>query len=395
MRERRLPPGGGNKFQVIKALCAAAEAKGQKLWRLSIGQPQGPALKSARIAAARAVLSTKESMHEYQDNSSPGVTDFARRFVTAHVPEAFLENMAVLPIPGIKPMLVLIPMACGGINGNKIKMYTMTDPGYPTPADQASYLGMIHKSLPTSSANDFRFSPKDIHADTADLLMLNYPHNPSGQVATWKWWFEICTFCEKHNIRLFNDAAYAALAHDHSACTLSEVAEDFPQLSWVEAFSASKLIGNGTGWRVGAMVGSPDFIADIAEVKSNTDSGAFAPAMQGVVMALENDQIGISLCRQTYADRIKMLTKMLGEKFGMKLAVEPKAGFFTLWESPQKAFGIEMRHAEQFNNLMIENTGIVGVPFGQYIRYAVTSPIEEPEWQEALHAGLKKADISY
>ena len=76
-----LPPGGTNLFQQIKAWSTEVEARGVNLLRLSIGQPTGPALLSARMAAAKAVMSDDESMHEYQDNRSPGVPDFARRFV--------------------------------------------------------------------------------------------------------------------------------------------------------------------------------------------------------------------------------------------------------------------------------------------------------------------------
>lgn len=71
MRESRLPKGGMNLFQTIKAKRAEAAAKGIKIINLSIGQPEGPALESARIAAAEAVMSDAESMHEYQDNGSP------------------------------------------------------------------------------------------------------------------------------------------------------------------------------------------------------------------------------------------------------------------------------------------------------------------------------------
>jgi hypothetical protein len=47
-----LPTGGVNLFQGIKAKRREAEAAGQKLHRLSIGQPAGPALLSARKAAS-------------------------------------------------------------------------------------------------------------------------------------------------------------------------------------------------------------------------------------------------------------------------------------------------------------------------------------------------------
>ena len=96
-----LPKGGTNLFQAIKAKCTEAEAKGVKLYRLSIGQPTGPALLSARQAAADAVLSPEESIHEYQDNGSPGVPKFAQRFVQAHVPiDLSKKKVSFLPIPG-------------------------------------------------------------------------------------------------------------------------------------------------------------------------------------------------------------------------------------------------------------------------------------------------------
>ena len=398
MKKSRLPAGGTNLFQKIKAQCAEAEANGMKLYRLSIGQPRGSALLSARKAAAEAIMNNEECMHEYQDNGCPGVPNFALDFVHAHLDQFFLPDhlesqpISYLPIPGIKPMLGIIPQACGGINGNQVFVYTMTDPGYPTPADQARYLGMVHAALPTNPENQFRFSVTDVHVK-ADLIMTNYPHNPSGQVATYHWWMELCDFCQEHDIRIFNDAAYAILIHDRKkACCLTEVAMYYPELSWAEAFSASKVIANGTGWRIGAICGSPDFVADIATIKGNTDSGIFAPAAAGIIAAMKNDKDSIEDHRRKYENRLELLIDLLREN-GMKLAVKPKAGFFSLWITPVTAFNQSIENAEQFNDLMIKNTGIVGVPFGRYIRYAVTSPIQE--WKDHISASFKKAEVGY
>ncbi|MCX6723836.1 MAG: hypothetical protein NT155_01515 [Candidatus Staskawiczbacteria bacterium] len=60
MRESKLPTGGTNLFQEIKAVSAQAQQNGVKLIKLSIGQPSGPALFSARRAAAQAVMSEEE-----------------------------------------------------------------------------------------------------------------------------------------------------------------------------------------------------------------------------------------------------------------------------------------------------------------------------------------------
>ncbi|MBU4216839.1 aminotransferase class I/II-fold pyridoxal phosphate-dependent enzyme [Candidatus Parcubacteria bacterium] len=400
MQESKLPPGGQNLFQEIKKRVTAAEAAGQKIWRLGIGQPSGPALISARIAACQAVMKDDESMHEYQDNGSPGVPGFAQKFVNLHQVRLLDEGLAYLPIPGIKPMLGLIPMACGhvgfndrGLTYKEVKVATMTSPGYPTPAVQCQYQCVENYALRTNTDNNFLFSPRDITKGTT-LLMLNYPHNPSGQVATADYWEDICDYCDQKNIRIFNDAAYAMLTYNKDAATLASVAQHFPNLSWCEAYSASKVIANGTGWRIGAMVGSSDFIGDIATIKGNTDSGFFAPAAYGVLKCMQDDMESVLKNRDMYRDRNFLLHDLL-EFRGMKLTVVPGAGFFSLWLAPSEAFGQKIQNAEQFNYLMIEKTGVVGVHFGPYIRYSVTSPIEQPEWQEAIANAFEQANVKY
>ncbi len=268
---------------------------------------------------------------------------------------------------------------------------TTTKPGYPTPHDWCDYLGLDNQELPLNIENGFCFSIGDIE-NGADLIMMNYPHNPTGQIVTEEWLKVLCKYCSNNGIRLFNDAAYYALSHTVKSCALSEVAPLYPKLSWAEAFSSSKLIGNGTGWRVGAMVGSPDFIGDIRTIKGNTDSGFVAPMAAGVIHAVENDWKSIRACRNSYYYKSKLLIEILTNN-GMRLAVEPKAGFFTLWETPERAFGVQIKDAEHFNFLMIENTGLVGVHFDPYIRYAVCSDIEATACD--IDLSFKKAKISY
>jgi len=122
MPESWLLPGGTNLFQDIKKACTEAEISGQKLYRLSIGQPSGPALMSARVEASRCVLCKDECWHEYQDNGCLPIPDFAKRFVEAHLHHhrdlsVFGDQIAFLPIPGIKPMIPLVLLACKKASG--------------------------------------------------------------------------------------------------------------------------------------------------------------------------------------------------------------------------------------------------------------------------------------
>lgn len=384
--------GGVNLFQEIKAVCTEAEARGIELVRLSIGQPDGWPLESAMEAAADAIRLKQQSMHEYQDNGEPGVPGFAQRFIEAHTRTQLKDaNVAFLPTPGTKPMLGLFSLACGGAD-RKLTIAMMTDPGYPTPRDWArNYFHHNVCELPLNPENGFRFSVDDIPEGT-DLLMINYPHNPSGQVATYEQLEELCQYCQDHHIRLVNDAAYMALSHSGESWALTDVAVNFPGLSWIELFSSSKIIRNATGWRIGAAVGSPVFISDFGKIKGNTDSGFAAPLAVGVLYAVENDKAGIKENRIKYERRLKLLTSIITTN-GMQPAVEPSAGFFTLWKSPRFAFGEEMKDARQFNLTMIEKTGIVGIHFNPYMRYAVCIDIEGVA--DKIDAAFKQAAVSY
>ena len=140
------------------------------------------------------------------------------------------------------------------------------------------------------------------------------------------------------------------------------------------------------------MVGSPDFIGDLKVIKGNTDTGFVAPMAAGVVTAMETDQDGIAEYRQMYERRLKLFIELLTQ-YGMKLALRPLAGFFTLWLIPTYAFGQRIESAEHFNFMMIEETGLVGVHFPGYMRYAVCADIAASVHE--IEAALQKAKVSY
>jgi aspartate/methionine/tyrosine aminotransferase len=133
-------------------------------------------------------------------------------------------------------------------------------------------------------------------------------------------------------------------------------------------------------------------MSDLKIVKGKTDTGFVAPMAAGVIAAFEHDQAGIEVYRERYRARLHLLIRLLSEN-GMQPAIEPVAGFFTLWHVPTQAFGRAVESAEQFNFMMIEETGVVGVHFPGYVRYAVCADVEA--MTEDLRRAFEKASVSY
>lgn len=400
MRKSLLSAAPPNVFQRSKAQRAEAMKAGKKIINLTVGQPSGPAILEARVAAAAAVMSEAESMHEYQDNGSPGVPDFARRFVQCHVKSDLshfgAEDVAYLPIPGIKPMLQYIVQALGTWErpGSVARVYTMTDPGYPTPSYVCKAIkGIEQFDLPMDPQNGFLFSPDElVGIKEGDMIALNFPENPAGIIAKRDWMINLCRFCSDRGVRLFNDGAYHILNNNPESVTLTDIALGFRDLNWIEAFSASKA-GNMTGWRVGAMIGSPEFLGDLTRIKGQLDSGFVAFAAAGVLDLFEHHRDKIEEYRLLYKKRLELVSAVL-QRQGMRLAVEPQAGFFLLFDAPTTAFGQQIADGEAFNIAMMNNTGIAGIPFGKWIRYAICATDVEAQIGE-IEAGFAAAKVSY
>jgi aspartate/methionine/tyrosine aminotransferase len=113
---------------------------------------------------------------------------------------------------------------------------------------------------------------------------------------------------------------------------------------------------------------------------------------------------------QIYRRRLDYLVPQL-KAIGLQQACETTAGFFTLWKTPDFAFGKNLKdeaqskkvsQSELFNRLVIEKTGIVGVHFqgapgtGEtFIRYAVCSDVLAPEFKKRFEAAIKEIQPRY
>jgi alanine-synthesizing transaminase len=418
---RRIPAAGINLFQLIYVLIREYKEKtGEEPLNLSLGNPDGIPPESIRALKAKYASDPGYDYHTYAEDKN--LLGFAERMVLLHggVDAGKHAHLRALPIAGIKTAGALIPLACGlhlpdAARRGSFRIASNL-PAYDVIGTWGgAYLGAKRTVWPLVSADNMRLNVARLKdalkrdgTDRADVVFTIRPGNPAAVGASEADWKELIAFCLEKGMRLVNDAAYAGLAAAGTHVPLARVAKDYPELEWLELYSVSKSY-NDPGARLGALVGSKDFVDDFVLVKGNTDSGP-VPG----VMAAYGEFLGdaaaarraLDEIRGLYEKRVAYLIPQL-KKAGLRPACATEAGFFTLWKVPESALGRKLPvegRAEAFNRAVISELGIVGVHFSGFdadgrpeplIRYAVCADVLDPKFQARLEKGLARLNPVY
>jgi len=158
------------------------------------------------------------------------------------------------------------------------------------------------------------------------LLMLNYPHNPTGTLASKEFFAEVVKLAKQYNFMVINDFAYSRITFDgYVAPSMLEVpgAMDIG----VEFGSFSKSY-NMAGWRLGYCVGNTEMIGGLSKIKGYYDYGIFSAIQVAGIVAMRDCEPDIAEQVEVYQKRRDVLCDGLTK---MDWQVEiPKAGMF-LW----------------------------------------------------------------
>lgn len=227
-------------------------------------------------------------------------------------------------------------------------------------------------------------------ADKAKLMILSYPSNPTGAVATREFFEEAVAFCKKHNIILVHDFAYAEIYFEGKK-PISMLSIPGAKDICIEFHTTSKTFGM-PGWRCGFAVGNRKLIESLRKIKTNLDYGLFTAVQKAAITALTLDESEyIAKIRATYQRRRDVLVDGLNQ-LGWNIK-KPLGGLYVWLPVPA---GYD---SAEFCLKVIEKTGVVfsaGTAFGAvgegYVRAAFV--VNEERIKEAL-SRLKKAGIKY
>ncbi|SHJ95742.1 LL-diaminopimelate aminotransferase apoenzyme [Caminicella sporogenes DSM 14501] len=352
-----------------------------KLIDMGIGEPDSPA--NSNIVKILKEEAGKPENRHYSDNGIPEFQKAAAKYLK----EVFgVDNIdpykEILHGIGAKSILSMLPLCF--INPGDITITTL--PSYPIISTHTKYLGGVVYGLPLTKANNFYpdFSNiPNIILYRSKLLYINYPNNPTGQIANKDFYKRVIEFAHKNKIIVVADSTYAPLTFDGIE-PLSFLSIDGAKEVGVEIHSLSKIF-NMTGWRLAFIAGNQDVINIYARVKANSDSGQFRAIQKAGVYALNHPEI-IKKNSEKYSRRLDLLIKALKE-VGFNVE-KPKATFYCYLPIPKGTkSGKTFENAEDFSLYLLKNAFICTVPWNTpepYVRLSVTFEAKNYEEEKKI-----------
>jgi len=356
-RIKRLPP---YVFEQVNKLRAEARARGDDIIDFGMGNPDMP-------TPEHIVAKLTETLRDPRTNrysASKGIQGlrraqaayYARRFgvklnpdnqviVTLGSKEGFANTAQAITAPGD---VILVP-----------------NPTYPIHEFGFIMSGGVIRHLPARTDSQFLASlDKAVRHSVPkpSVLVLNYPANPTAEVADLNFYREIVAFAKKHDLIVLSDLAYAEIyfGGEPPPSILQvpgaiDIALEFTTLSKTYAMP---------GWRVGFAVGNDRLIHALTRVKSYLDYGAFTPIQVAATAALNGPQDCIDDIRAIYKRRRDCLVDSM-RRAGWPVPSPPATMF--AWAPIPEMFA--HLGSLEFAKLLMEKASVAvspGVGFGEY-----------------------------
>ncbi len=363
---RRLPP---YMFAEVNAMKARARAAGQDIIDFGMGNPDRPT--PPHIVEKLCEVVHDSRTHRYSNSRGiPGLRKalaayYARRFGVEVDPET--ETIVTL---GSKEGLANLASAITS-PGDVI---LVPNPSYPIHQFGFIIAGAAVRSIPVSPDRNMMSAleravrhsvPKPV------ALVLNYPNNPTTELANLDFYAGVVDFCRHHGIYILSDLAYSEIYFDVppppsilQVPGAADIAVEFTSMS--KTYSMP-------GWRIGFATGNARLIGALGRIKSYLDYGAFTPVQVAAAAALNGPQDCVDEVRNLYRQRRDVLIDGLNAA-GWEVPSPPATMF--AWAPIPPSF----RHlgSLEFSKLLLREAEVAvspGIGFGEhgdaFVRFAL------------------------
>ncbi|MFL2932520.1 MAG: pyridoxal phosphate-dependent aminotransferase [bacterium] len=282
--------------------------------------------------------------------------------------------------PGGKPFLYYTIMATAG-EGDEV---IYPDPGFPVYESVTLYAGAKPVPLPILEENNFKFTIDDLKnriSKNTRLLILNYPHNPTGGTLTQEELEEIGNLAIENDFVILSDEVYANMLFEGTHISIGTLDGMRERTILLETFSKTYAM---TGWRLG-FVAAPSWLSDpLSQLITNSVSCVPPFVQMAGVEALKGEQADSVKMMNEFKKRRDMFIDGLNSIDGISCKF-PEGAFYAfpnVSEIPMSS--------EKLSDYLLDEVGVATLPgsaFGQYadnhLRMCFANSIENLE--EAIH----------
>ncbi|KAA0016428.1 aminotransferase class I/II-fold pyridoxal phosphate-dependent enzyme [Salinicola corii] len=301
----------------------ARQARGEDVIILSVGDPDFDTPPSIVDAA---VDSLRRGVTHYADvQGKQALRERIAAYHRAHggQPETSADHVAVL---------------AGAQCGLYATAQCLLDPGdeviIPEPA-YVTYEAVVQStgavpvwvSLPPDEG--FQPRPADIEAaitPRTKAILINSPHNPTGQCLTPAMWETIATLCRKHDLWLIVDAVYADLIFDGEHLSPDSLPGMAERTVVISSLSKSHAM---TGWRLGWVVGPRPLMAHLVNLALCMLYGCQPFIQDAAIAAFDAPPAALDMMRETYRQRRDAVVDTLRDSETVA-TLPPAAGMFMM-----------------------------------------------------------------
>jgi aminotransferase len=267
---------------------------------------------------------------------------------------------------------------------NPGELAAVPDPGYPDYWSGIALAGAVRVPLPLPAQDGFRPAWDRLPAGVR-LVFLNYPHNPSGQVADSDLFRGAVRYAQETGAVIAHDLAYGDILFDGSRSP-SFLATPGARDVGVEFLSLSKSY-NMAGWRIGLVAGHGDVIAALELLQDHLHCSQFGAIQEAAITALESPAAVTQAVAATYqARRDAFLEPLWRAGWGIPRS---QGGIFLWCPVPDGGDG------ESFARFLLECADVMvapGIGFGEegrhYVRVSLTAPQERLQEAAERIAGV-------
>jgi len=380
---QRINQTGEYYFSMRLRQLAELKLQGHDILNLAIGSPDLPP--APEVISAMQSASAEQNIHGYQSYQGlPALRSAMGAWYAHHYGITLNPANEILPLMGSKEGLMHIANAFLNVNDTVL----IPNPGYPAYKSVAQMVGAntIYYEMDPMTGEAI-FDHSDHVLDEAKMIFVNYPHMPTGVVASHDVLRKMNEKARKHDWIVVNDNPYSFLT---DVAPVSMLQVDTHMENTIELNSLSKS-HNMAGWRVGMVVSNPEYISYILKARSNMDSGMFYGLQKAAIAALELPDSWYHTLRTTYQSRRKLGVQLMQ---ALGCHVQPGQQGMFVWALVPQGF----EDGYQFSDHLVDNAGIFMAPGGifgtagnQHIRLSLCST--EPVLQNAIHkvSSIKKS----